>query len=58
MDKALDTANKLLDGSLSCGTCPALSELVERVRNKELEKSEFVNIIRANLQEQKLNKVV
>jgi hypothetical protein len=56
MDRAEFVANELLVGKMSCQTCPDLSELVRRVKSNELDKSEFVDIIRTHL-DYKNNKV-
>lgn len=50
MDKAEVLAEDFISGRLSCDECPDLTTLVEAVRNSEMPKKEFVEIIERHLQ--------
>jgi hypothetical protein len=55
-------AEDLLEGKLSCDDCPDLKKMVESVRNNEMGKEEFEQIIdyhlKMNEQKYKLNNVI
>jgi hypothetical protein len=56
-DRAENVSEMLLDGRMSCEICPTLTDLVRKVKENEMSKSDFVNIIRSNIEYQN-NKVL